>query len=310
VGASSRRVGGNHRRRFDVGAPDVRQYADGLTEKHDAVLASVGAGNDKLYSYRYVLNGFAARLTPDQARKLRARKDVRNVWEDRPKFVETNATVRSPLAIRALPFAAPAAVSASGATGQSQSDDIRAQLTNSVADDPVNLYTFVQPTAGTPPNNVRRIPLIVPESTRYLRVALFNQNSSPGADLDLYLYSCPGFGKCTEEVPPSVEVASSDEVINLIPAEGATFITPGEYYVDVHGFNAPAGTATFQLFVWTVGANRGNATVIAPSSVTAGTNDTLTLNWQNLATGLNLGLITHTNGTATLDETVIEVTAP
>jgi len=44
--------------------------------------------------------------------------------------------------------------------------------------------------------------------------------------------------------------------------------------------------------------------------VTAGTNDTLTLNWQNLATGLNLGLITHTNGTTTLDETVIEVTTP
>ncbi len=247
----------------------------------------------------------------------------------------TDATVRSPLAIRALPFAAPTAVSASGATGsadlalrvgysgsyavvlsgleatgQSQSDDIRAQLTNSVADDPDDLYTFVQPTAGTPPNNVRRIPIIVPEDTRYLRVALFNQNSSPGADLDLYLYSCPGFGKCTEEVTPSVEVASSDEVINLIPAEGATFITPGEYYVDVHGFNAPAGTATFQLFVWTVGANRGNGTVIAPSSVTSGTAGTLTVNWQNLATGLNLGLITHTNGTTALDETVIEVTVP
>lgn len=247
----------------------------------------------------------------------------------------TDATVRSPLAIRALPFAAPLAVVASGAagsvdvalrvgysgsyaavlsgleaTGQSQSDNIRARLTNSVADDPDDLYTFMQPTAGTPPNSVRRIPLVVPVGTRYLRVALFNQNSSLGADLDLYLYSCPGFGECTEEAPPSVGFATSDEVINLIPAEGEAFITPGEYYVDVHGYDAPAGTATFQLFVWTVGANRGNATVVAPSSVTAGTNGTLTLNWQNLATGLNLGLITHSDGTTTLDQTVIEVTAP
>jgi len=87
AGAESR---GNRRHHFDVGTPAVRQYADRLTEKHDAVLASVDAGNDKLYSYRYALNGFAARLTPDQARRLRARKDIRNVWEDRPKFVETN----------------------------------------------------------------------------------------------------------------------------------------------------------------------------------------------------------------------------
>ena len=134
-----------------------------------------------------------------------------------------DATVRSPLAIRALPFAAPAVVAGSGAagsvdvalrvgysgsyaavlsgleaTGQSQPDDIRAQLTNSVADDPDDLYTFVQPTAGTPPDSVRRIPIIVPAGTRYLRVALFNQTSSPGADLDLYLYSCPGFGTVHE----------------------------------------------------------------------------------------------------------------
>jgi hypothetical protein len=246
-----------------------------------------------------------------------------------------DAIVRSPLAVRALPFAAPVLASGSGTTGsvdvalrvgysgsyeavlsgleasgQSQSDDIRAQLTNSVADDPNDLYTFVQPTAGTPPNNVRRIPLIVPAGTRYLRVALSSATSSPGSDLDLYLYSCPGFGKCTEEAKPSVGFATSDEVINLIPAEGDAYITPGAYYVDVHGYDVPTGTATFQLFVWTVGAIRSNATAVGPSSVTAGNADVLTINWQNLPAGLNLGLITHTNGTSTLDQTVIEVTAP
>ena len=34
------------------------------------------------------------------------------------------------------------------------------------------------------------------------------------------------------------------------------------------------------------------------------------MNWLNLATGLNLGLLTHTDGSVALDETVIEVTAP
>ncbi len=245
-----------------------------------------------------------------------------------------DTAVRSPLAIRALPFAAPILVRAEGAagsadvpvrvgysgsfeagfsgleaSGQGQPDDIRAQLTGSVADDPDDLYAFVQPTAGSPPASVRRIPLIVPEGTRYLRVALFNQNSSPGADLDLYLYSCPGFGTCTEDAEPSVE-RESNEVINVIPAEGNEFVTPGQYYVDVHGYEAPAGSASFRLFVWTVGPDRGNASVAAPSSVTAGTDETLPLSWQGLEAGLHLGLITHTDGVTILDQTVIEITAP
>ncbi|MBL8201419.1 MAG: S8 family serine peptidase [Chromatiales bacterium] len=242
--------------------------------------------------------------------------------------------VRSPLAIRALPFAAPVVVRAAGtagsldlpvrvgysgsfeavlqgleASGQGQSDSIQSQLTGSVLDDPYDMYEFVQPTAGTPPDSVRRIPIVVPAGTRYLRVALFNQNSSPGADLDLYLYRCPGFSTCTEEAEASVG-DESNEAINVIPAEGAGFVTPGEYYVDVHGFDAPAGAATFRLFVWTVGADRGNASVTAPSSVTAGTNETLSVSWQGLETGLYLGLVTHTDGANVLDQTVIEITAP
>ena len=78
----------------------------------------------------------------------------------------------------------------------------------------------------------------------------------------------------------------------------------------MHGYEVPAGSADFQLFVWTVGADRGNASLVAPASVTAGQDDVLTVNWQNLAAGLHLGLITHTDGTTTLDQTVIEVTAP
>jgi hypothetical protein len=246
-----------------------------------------------------------------------------------------NSIVRSPLAIRALSFAAPVVVRGEGAggsagvdfrvgysggyeallsgleaSGQSQPDDIQPQLTSSVAEDPENLYEFVQPGAGTLPGSVRRIPIIVPAGTRYLRVALFNGNSSPGADLDLYLYSCPGFGACTEEPELMSFNEDSNEAINVIPAEGAKFVTPGEYYVDVHGYNAPAGTASFRLFVWTVGAERGNASVDAPSSLTAGTDETLSVNWQGLETGTYLGLITHTDGATVLDQTVIEITAP
>jgi hypothetical protein len=246
-----------------------------------------------------------------------------------------DSVVRSPLAIRALSFAAPVVVRGEGgagsagvdfrvgysgsyqavlsgleASGQSQPDDIQPQLTSSVEEDPGNLYEFVQPGAGTLPGSVRRIPIIVPAGTRYLRVALFNGNSSPGADLDLYLYSCPGFGVCTEEPELMSFNEDSNESISVIPGEGESFVTPGEYYVDVHGYDVPTGTATFRLFVWTVGADRGNASVDAPSSVSAGTDGSLSLSWQGLEPGLYLGLITHTDEATILDQTVIEITAP
>ncbi len=244
------------------------------------------------------------------------------------------ATVRSPLAVRALPFAAPWLVSGTGttgsaevplrvgysgqyeallsgleATGQSQSEETRGLLTNHVDADPDGIYEFVQSSAATPAPGVRRIPIVVPENTRYLRVALTNQNSSPGADLDLYLYYCPGLGTCTGQADPSTNDDSS-EVINVVPDSGEQFLTPGDYYVDIHGASVPTGTATFRLFAWTVGPNRGNATVSAPGSLVAGENSSLVVNWQDLEPGLNLGLITHTDGAAQLDQTVIEVTAP
>jgi hypothetical protein len=243
-------------------------------------------------------------------------------------------SARSPVAIRALPFAAPVLIEEAGsegnttialevgysgsyeavlsgfeATGQSQSDGIQAQLTNSVADDPDDAYEFIQPTAGTPPGNVRRIPLEIPAGTRYLRVALTNQNSSPGADLDLYLYYCPNFSTCTARGDASVG-DEANEVINIVPAAGEEFITPGAYYVDVHGLDVPTGNATFRLFVWAVGTDRGNASVLAPASVSSGTVESVGLTWQGLQSGLHLGLITHGNGSAVLDQTVIEITVP
>lgn len=274
--------------------------------------------------------------TADVQISLSAGETTLDAWQfGALTWTGADTVVRSPLAIRALPFAAPVVARGQGAagtvdvplrsgysgsfeavfsgleaSGQSQPENNLPLLTASVADDPDRVYEFVQPTAGTPADNVRRIPVIVPPGTRYLRVALFNQNSSPGADLDLYLYSCPGFGTCLQE-PDFVSLnEGSDEAINVIPAKGAAELTPGEYYVDVHGYRVPTGMATFRLFVWTVGADRGNAVVAAPSSVSAGVDDTLSLSWQGLEPGLSLGLISHTDGATILDQTVIEITAP
>lgn len=80
--------------RFDADDAGVRRYGSYLMERHDAALRSVGAYQAKLYSYRYAFNGFAARMTPLQAQKLRSRRGVARVWEDRTRYLRTNDSAR------------------------------------------------------------------------------------------------------------------------------------------------------------------------------------------------------------------------
>jgi len=77
-------------KKFDARDANVRAYARELIDAHDDVLQSIGAYDNKLYSYRYTFNGFAARLTPIQAQKLRSRKNIVNVWEDSVRYLYTN----------------------------------------------------------------------------------------------------------------------------------------------------------------------------------------------------------------------------
>lgn len=80
--------------RFNAADPRVRRYGSYLTGKHDSALRSVGAYQTKLYSYRYAFNGFAARMTPLQAEKLRGQRGVAKVWEDRIRYLNTNDSSR------------------------------------------------------------------------------------------------------------------------------------------------------------------------------------------------------------------------
>ena len=58
-------------------------YVERLTGSHAAALAAVGAGADaKVYSYVYSFNGFAARLTPAQARAMQRQPGVVAVTRD------------------------------------------------------------------------------------------------------------------------------------------------------------------------------------------------------------------------------------
>lgn len=85
------------------GVPEMRRvreagaslaHAQRLENHHAAVLDEIGAGQEKLYSYRHVFNGFAARLTPEQVDALRVHPEVRGLWQDRSRPLAGGETIR------------------------------------------------------------------------------------------------------------------------------------------------------------------------------------------------------------------------
>ena len=73
---------------FSKNAAGVESYAGRLVDEQNKVMARVGA--QKIYSYRYSLNGFAARMTPANAHKLEHQPEVLHVWEDEVRPLATN----------------------------------------------------------------------------------------------------------------------------------------------------------------------------------------------------------------------------
>lgn len=77
---------------FDRGSAAVRSHVNKLENEQNAVLASIGGAPEKIYSYQYALNGFAAKMTPAQADKLRSDKRVLHVWEDEIRPLATRSS--------------------------------------------------------------------------------------------------------------------------------------------------------------------------------------------------------------------------
>ncbi len=70
------------RPRFDKTNPVSKAYARQLVDEQEKVLGKAGSGAQKIYSYQFGLNGFAARMSAAQAHKLENLPEVLNIWED------------------------------------------------------------------------------------------------------------------------------------------------------------------------------------------------------------------------------------
>jgi len=77
-------------KKLNPNSAHVKKYAAYLEAQQDQTMQSVGA--EKVYSYRYGLNGFAARMSSTEAEALRQRGDVLNVWKDEIRQLHTNTS--------------------------------------------------------------------------------------------------------------------------------------------------------------------------------------------------------------------------
>ena len=76
--------------RFDKNNAAVQSYAEQLRAQQEALLSRAAPDAEKIYSYRFGLNGFAAKMTATQAHKLENLPDVIRVWEDEVRPLATN----------------------------------------------------------------------------------------------------------------------------------------------------------------------------------------------------------------------------
>ena len=224
--------------------------------------------------------------------------------------------VRTPLAVRPVPIAAPQEVSGTGTSGTLDYDVtfgydgpfetpvhglVPADVTEAtVVDDPENeIAVALDSGVGI---NVHDI--VVPAGTRHLRASLFDEHvDGETDDLDLYLFA-PGEDPTDGDFVELSGTPTSNEQIDVVAPE------VGTWKLVVHGWETDGEDATYDLFVWQVpDADAGNLAVTAPASATLGEAANIALTWASLAAGTRyLGIVGYSDGGTEFGGTLVSIT--
>jgi hypothetical protein len=225
-------------------------------------------------------------------------------------------TVYSPIAIRPISVTAPAEVTAFGASGTlafpvefgytgSYAPGVHGLrlplVVNGFVDrDPTKTFTF-RTTDGVTAHLID-----IPDDQAYARFGLFDSLTDGNDDLDMYVYFCTDNVNCVS-LGESGNATSQEEFNVLLPRAG-------RYAVLVHGFETDqvAGGlgANYTLLAWSFGLNddQGNMAATGPAAVSAGTTETVTVDWFGLEPDtIYLGGISHNTPQGLSAITVIRI---
>jgi hypothetical protein len=225
--------------------------------------------------------------------------------------VRGNYNVRSPIAVRAVPLAAPARIDRTGASGTTVLP-IRAGFTGTLTAKPFGLVpaditvrhlvgtnTSFDSTNPQPGPAVGKVTTTVPAGTKAAQVATFDTDYRPNTDLDLYAYKAG-----TAELVTSSAGATAREVMDLL--------APGDYdiYVVQYALDSGVTEQDVKLHTFMVGPTpAGNLSAVPPSQpVTAAGAANVTVTWTGLTAGTRyLGVVEYGNGSTVVGRTVIAI---
>ncbi len=224
--------------------------------------------------------------------------------------------VRSPVAVRPVSLTAPVEITSFGGTGTAAFDvefgytgaytpgvhglNLPLIVNGFVDNDPTKTFSF-RSTGGVTVHLID-----VPENQLYLRFALFDALTDGDDDLDLYIYYCPDNVNCNR-IGVSGEPTSQEQFNQAVPAAG-------RYAVLVHGFEtdqvAGGPGSNYTLLAWSFGLidDALNLRAEGPAFVTAGSTETITINWENLQTDtIYLGGISHNTPQGLVELTIVTI---
>ncbi len=213
-------------------------------------------------------------------------------------------TVRSPIVVRPVALAAPAAVASTGApisytvafgyngafTATPRGLVASTVSAGTVADDPTDS------TCSLTSPNAQLIPVAVGAGTTHARFALFDADVNAGTDIDMCVFNSGG-----TLVGTSGSGTSAEEVNLIDPVAGT-------YTVVVQGWGV-VGSSPFKLHTWLLGsASAGNMAVSAPAAATLGTSGTVQLTFSGLIAGLKyLGSVAYAGVSGMPNPTIVRV---